>query len=117
MKTTDGRWRVRRFVLGVAVAAAAVTAAFSQVAAAHSGGSWMLAMDVQLRVEQRGYELAICSGRGPYRIPFPTVERKNLLFRHFECFVNDPVGVVCVHTRPGKRLVLVARPVGHTCRF
>jgi hypothetical protein len=117
MKTTDGRRRVRRFLLGVAVAATAVTASFPQSAAAHSGGRWMLAPDVQLRVEARGYELAICSGRGPYRILVPTVERKNLLFRHFECFVNDPVGVVCVHTRPGKGLLLVTRPVGHTCRF
>lgn len=99
--------------------AAALCVAVPERAAAHGDGSWMLAADVQLRVENRGYELAICRGRGPLRVPVPIADPQWAWFRHFECFVNiRGSGVLCVHTRPGKRIALSPRPPKQRrCRF
>lgn len=109
----------RRFLLSAAVATAVWAGFLAQSAAGHRGGSWMFPADVQHRVEARGYTLAICNGRGPYRAPSPPIpDRRYLKFRHFECFVNDRGGLVlCVHTRAAKRISFVVRPVGHRCRF
>jgi hypothetical protein len=99
--------------------AAALSTAVPERAAAHADGSWMLAADVQLRVENRGYELAICRGRGPLRVPVPIADPQYAWFRHFECFVNiRGSGVLCVHTRPGKRIAFNLRPAEQRrCRF
>jgi hypothetical protein len=99
--------------------AAALSTAVPERAAAHADGSWMLAADVQLRVEDRGYELAICRGRGPLRVPVPIADPQYAWFRHFECFVNiRGSGVLCVHTRPGKRIAFTLRPAEQRrCRF
>jgi hypothetical protein len=116
MTSTTRRGSRARFLLLAAIVAVAVTASVAPPAGAHRGGSWMLPADVQRGVEARGFDLAICSGRGAYRIPRNAPpDRRWFLFRHFECFVLDRV--VCVHTRPGKRLLLVPKPLGHTCRF
>jgi hypothetical protein len=109
-----------RTVLFLAVlTAAALSAATQERAAAHADGSWMLAADVQLRVEHRGYELAICRGRGPLRVPVPIADPQYAWFRHFECFVNvRGSGVLCVHTRPGKRIAFTRLSLEQRrCRF
>lgn len=97
----------------VALAALALCLSAAEPAAAHRDGSWMRAAEVQLRVENRGYELAICRGRGQLRVVVPVVDSQFAYFRHFECFVNIRAsGVLCVHTRPGKGIALAARPQG-----
>jgi hypothetical protein len=98
---------------------AALSVAVPQRAAAHGDGSWMRAAEVQLRVENRGYELAICSGRGPLRLPVPIADSQYAYFKHFECFVNvRGSGVLCVHTRPGRRIAVALRPAEQRrCRF
>jgi hypothetical protein len=71
----------------------------------------MRAAEVQLRVENRGYGLAICRGRPPFRLLAPIPDPQFALARHFECFVNiRGSGVLCVHTRPGKRIAFILRP-------
>jgi hypothetical protein len=109
-----------RTTLFIAVlTAAALCVAVPERASAHGDGSWMLAADVQLRVENRGYELAICRGRGRVRVPVPIVDPQYAWFRHFECFVNiRGSGVLCVHTRPGKRIAFTPLPrEQRRCRF
>jgi hypothetical protein len=118
MKTMMGRRTARRLLL-LAPLTAVLAASLTEPAAAHRGGSWMLPADVQVKVEARGFELAICKGRGTYRIPRNAPpDRRYFLFRHFECWVNAGGGAVkCVHTRPGRRIVMVSLPAGSTCRF
>jgi hypothetical protein len=108
-----------RFLLAAPLAALALQVSAPEHAAAHGDGSWMRAAEVQLRVESRGHGLAICRGRGPGRVTVAIVDPQFAYFRHFECFVNiRGSGVLCVHTRPGKRIVLASRPPGHRlCRF
>jgi hypothetical protein len=106
-------------VLLAASLSAAIWAALPQPAAGHRDGRWLLSAEVQRRVENRGYELAICRGRGPLRLPVPIADPQYAFFRHFECFVNvRGSSVLCVHTRPGARLVLTTRPQEQRrCRF
>ena len=103
------------------LAAAALCGAVSERAAAHGDGSWMLPAKVQLQVEKQGHGLAVCRGRGPVRVPVPIVDPRFrfTFFRHFECFVNiRGSGVVCVHTRPGRRIAFASRPSEQRrCRF
>jgi hypothetical protein len=106
-------------LLVVALAALTLGIAVPDLAAAHRGGSWLRPAEVQLRVENRGYGLAVCRGRGALHADAPVVDPQFASFRHFECFVNiRGSGVLCVHTKPGKRIVLAPRPRDQRrCRF
>jgi hypothetical protein len=105
--------------LVVALAALALGSSVPDRASAHHDGSWLRPAEVQLRVENRGYGIAVCRGRGPLRVLARVVDPQFASFRHFECFVNiRGSGVLCVHTRPGKRIAVVPRPPEQRrCRF
>ena len=102
-----------------ALAALALGISVPDDAAAHRDGSWLRSAEVQLRVENRGYGLAICRGRGPLRVVAPVVDPQFAYFRHFECVVNiRGSGVLCVHTQSGRRIALAPRPPDQRrCRF
>lgn len=99
--------------LVVALAALALGSSVPDRASAHRDGSWLRPAEVQLRVENRGYGIAVCRGRGrgPLRVLARAVDPQIATFHHFECFVNiRGSGLLCVHTRPGKRITVVPRP-------
>ena len=78
----------------------------------------MFPADAQRAVETRGFPLAICNGRGPYRWPKIRIpDRRYLLYRHFECVLTEVAKVVCVHTLKQRRVQIAVRPMGHRCRF
>ena len=106
-------------ILVVALCALALGSSVAEPAAAHRDGSWLRPAEVQLRVENRGYGLAVCRGRGPLRAVASVVDPQVAYLRHFECFVNiRGSGVICVHTQPGKRIALAPRPPDERrCRF
>ena len=119
MNTRARALPIRRLLL-LSAAAAVLAASVPQTAAAHRNGSWMFPQEIMLRLEARGYALPMCRGLLPIRYR-GSANPSYAQFRHFECLVTSRAGtpnqVFCVHTLPGKRLKLSAKPLGHTCRF
>jgi hypothetical protein len=110
---------IRRALLCAALATAVASAVLPQPAAAHRNGSWMYPQEVMLRIEARGFDLAMCKGRGVPRYRGDP-DTSYAQFRHFECAATTRSGelrVICVHTLSRKRLQTVQKPVGHLCRF
>jgi hypothetical protein len=109
---------MKRLAVIGALTAAVAASFFAQSAAGH-GGSWMFPQEIMLRIEARGFDLAMCKGRGTPRyrgIPDPSYAQ----FRHFECAATTRRGelrVFCVHTLARRRLYVIQKPVGHTCWF
>ena len=113
----------RGVVLVAVISAFAATAPVSRPAPTHAGGAWMFQWEVQERMEARGFNLPICTGKGAFRYPPNAPPNRNrFLYRHFQCLVTDtrqiPIAVRCVHSLTGKRLsVGVSRPPNAVCKF
>jgi len=110
------------------VTAAAVTTTLATTpASAHRTGSWLYPRQVALKLSNKGFDGASCTGKGVYRFTNRSSpnDHQTWLFKHFECFEYNGVGypgvvVLCVHSLSGQRITITRKMQNNAyrpCRF
>jgi hypothetical protein len=105
-------WRATHLAAAL-VAAAVVTITLATPASAHRSGSWLYPPQVALKLGNKGFDAASCSGKGAYHFTNRSSpnDQQTWQFKHFECFEYNGVGYpgvafICVHSLSGSRIIV-----------
>jgi hypothetical protein len=119
-------WRATHFAVAL-VAAAVITITLATPASAHGTGSWLYPPQVALKLGNKGFDGASCTGKGAYRFTNRSSpnDHQTWLFKHFECFEYNGVGYpgvvfLCVHSLSGRRIMItrtMQNKAYRPCRF
>jgi hypothetical protein len=107
--------------IALLVACATVATIGVPAASAHSRGAWMVAWQIDQKMDAMGYpHSVVCSGRGAYRNPANAWNPAYFRFRHFRCDYEVSWShwrVACVHTTKNRSITGRTWALPHRCSF